>query len=87
MDMKKNRYKNAYLKIIRRNFICDDDYTKFDMVAAMLFYTIFQVRHIAYDDMHYMDDSSDPDRCHDTFRMIFQLMEQEQYFEMMTGIS
>jgi len=70
----------------KEDFICDDDYTKFDMASSMLSY-ISSTAHGINDDMHYVDDCSDPDVCRDTFRMIFQHMGQEQHFEMMMGNS
>lgn len=70
----------------KEDFIYDDDYTKFDMASSMLSY-ISSTAHGINDDMHYVDDCSNPDVCRDTFRMIFQHMGQEQHFEMMMGNS
>lgn len=67
----------------KEDFICNNDYTKFDMASSMLSY-ISSTEHGINDDMHYVDDCSDTDICRDTFRMIFQHMGQEQHFEMMT---
>lgn len=69
----------------KEDFICHNDYTKFDMASSMLSY-ISSTEHGINDDMHYVDDCSDTDICRDTFRMIFQHMGQEQHFEMMTDI-
>ena len=68
----------------KEDFICDDDYTKFDMASSMLSY-ISSTAHGINDDMHYVDDYSDTDMCRDTFRMIFRHMGQEQHFEMMVS--
>ena len=57
----------------KEDFICDDDYTKFDMASSMLSY-ISSTVHGINDDIHYVDDCSDPDVCRDTFRMIFRHM-------------
>ena len=67
----------------KEDFICDDDYTKFDMASSMLSY-ISSTAYGINDGMHYVDDCSDADMCRDTFRMIFRHMGQEQHFEMMT---
>ena len=69
----------------KEDFICDDDYTKFDMASSMLSY-ISSTAHGINDDMYYVDDCSDTDMCRDTFRMIFRHMGQEQHFKMMTGV-
>lgn len=69
----------------KEDFICDDDYTKFDMASSMLSY-ISSASYDINDGMHYVDDCSDIAKCRDTFRMIFRHMGQEQHFEMMTGV-
>lgn len=63
----------------------NEDYTKYDMAAAMLSYIAVNTTGVN-DGMHYVDDCVDIDQCRDTFEMIFRHMDQGQHFDMMMGI-
>lgn len=63
----------------------NEDYTKYDMAAAMLSYISVNTTGVN-DGMHYVDDCVDIDQCRETFEMIFQHMDQGQHFDMMMGI-
>ena len=62
----------------------NEDYTKYDMAAAMLSYIAVNTTGVN-DGMHYVDDCIDTDQCRDTFEMIFRHMDQGQHFDMMMG--
>lgn len=63
----------------------NEDYTKYDMAAAMLSYIAVNTTGVN-DGMHYVDDCVDIDQCRETFEMIFRHMDQGQHFDMMMGI-
>lgn len=63
----------------------NEDYTKYDMAAAMLSYIAVNTN-VVNDGMHYIDDCVDVNQCRETFEMIFRHMDQGQHFDMMMGI-
>lgn len=63
-----------------------EDYTKFHIASAMLFY--ISANSIGMNDgMNYIDDCTNEQQCRETFEMIFTLMNQEQHYKMMMGIN
>ena len=63
-----------------------EDYTKFDIAAAMLSYMTANAS-VINDGLNYVDGCVDVKKCRDTFQMIFRYMEQEQHYNMMMGIN
>ena len=63
-----------------------EDYTKFDIAAAMLSYMTANAS-VINDGLNYVDGCIDVKKCRDTFQMIFRYMEQEQHYNMMMGIN
>lgn len=63
----------------------NEDYTKYDMAAAMLSYIAANNSGIN-DGMDFVDDCVDVNQCKETFYMIFKFMNQEQHYDMMMGI-
>lgn len=63
----------------------NEDYTKYDMAAAMLSYIAVNTTGVN-DGIDYVDDCVDIEQCRETFEMIFRHMDQGQHFDMMMGI-
>ena len=63
----------------------NEDNTKYDMASTMLSY-IDATSYGVNDGLHYVDDGVDVELYRETFRMIFELMNQGQHYNMMMGI-
>ena len=63
----------------------NEDNTKYDMASTMLSY-IDATSYGVNDGLHYVDDGIDVELYRETFRMIFELMNQGQHYNMMMGI-
>ena len=61
-----------------------DDYTQYHVAAAMLSYISAASTGIN-DGMNYVDGCMEVEECRRTFKMIFELMNQEQHYKMMMG--
>ena len=63
----------------------NEDYTKYDLASAMLSYIDANSTGIN-DGMYYVDDNMDTHLCREIFKMVFDMMEQSQHYNMMMGI-
>ena len=63
----------------------NEDSTKYDLASKMLSY-IDATEHGVDDGLPYVDDGMDVGLYRETFRMIFEHMDQEQHYNMMMGI-
>ena len=82
--------KKILLKDNRDKFIITDDAshtdsTQYQMISAMLSYINTTASRFD-DEIDYIDSGIDVQQCRKTFKMIFQLMGQEQHYNMMMGI-
>lgn len=77
------------LKDNRDKFICqitDDrpDCSQYHLATAMLSYLGAHSNHIS-DGLNYVEDCTDIDQYRATFKMVFELMDQSQHYNMMMG--
>lgn len=63
----------------------NEDSTKYDLASTMLSY-IDATEHGVDDGLSYVDEGMDVGLYRETFRMIFEHMDQEQHYNMMMGI-
>lgn len=62
------------------------DLSKLNMASAMLYYIASSSKGVG-DGLNYVDNAADVEQCKETFKMVFELMGQEQHYEMMMGIN
>lgn len=75
-----NRNKDKFIKIDNDG---NHDYTMYQIASAMLSYIHSNSTIGISDGMYYVDDTVDIQQSKETFKLIFELMNQNQHFEMM----
>jgi len=62
------------------------DLSKLNLVSAMLYYIASSSKGIS-DGLNYVDNAADVEQCKETFKMVFELMGQEQHYDMMMDVN
>lgn len=83
-DIRQRILKDNKDKFVTTDVEGKEDYTQYHVASAMLSYISTTSTDIN-DGLNYVDGGMDVKECKSTFKMIFELMNQEQHYKMMMG--